>query len=271
MLITSTVMLITSKDNQYIRLVNELKKKKYREKYGMFLAEGKRLVEDLVTSSLVPHVMLYADDFEDIAFLEKVSLTADHTFAVSRSLFGKICETQNDQGVLAVFPVFCPDLKHYAPEENGLILILNGVSDPGNLGTILRSGAAAGVSAILLEEGCVDLYNPKVIRSTMGAIAKVPVFRGLSHEEIIFFLKERHIAVYLADMNEAIPYDDLSFTSPVAVVFGNEGNGISERWRQYGFPGVMIPMINGVESLNVAMAAGIIAFDHCRKLRKNLK
>ena len=121
-------MLITSKDNKYIRLVNELKKKKYREKYGMFPAEGKRLIEDLTAASLMPHILLYAEDFSDIAFLEKISLSADHTFAVSRSLFGKICETQNDQGVLAVFPVFCPELDRYVPDENALLLILNGVS-----------------------------------------------------------------------------------------------------------------------------------------------
>ena len=264
-------MLITSKDNQYIRLVNELKKKKYREKYGMFPAEGKRLIEDLAAASLMPHILLYAEDFSDIAFLEKISLMADYTFAVSRSLFGKICETQNDQGILAVFPVFCSELDRYMPEENALLLILNGVSDPGNLGTIIRSGAAAGVSAVLMEEGCVDLYNPKVIRSTMGAVARVPVFQGLSHEKIVSFLRERKVGAYLADMHQAVPYDEMPSDRPVAVVLGNEGNGISEEWRSLGLPGVMIPMTNGVESLNVAMAAGIIAFDHLRKIRKNLK
>lgn len=265
------MMLITSKDNQYIRLINELKKKKYREKYGLFLAEGKRLTEDLVLSSLTPHLLLYAEDFGDVAFLEKISLSADHVFAVSRSLFGKIAETQNDQGILAAFPVFCPEPDSYAPGEHDLMLILNGVSDPGNLGTIVRSAAAAGVSAVLMEEGCVDLYNPKVIRSTMGTIAKIPVFQGLSQEKICGFMKEWKVNVYLADMNEAVSYEDLSVDDPVAVVLGNEGNGISENWRETGFPGVMIPMMNGVESLNVAMAAGIIAFDHQRKVRKNLK
>lgn len=264
-------MSITSKDNQYIRLVNELKKKKYREKYGLFLAEGKRLVEDLAQSSLIPHLLLYAEDFEDIAFLERIAPSADHTFAVAPSLFRKICETQNDQGVLAVFPMLCPELNHYAPSESGLILILNGVSDPGNLGTIIRSSAAAGVSAILMEEGCVDLYNPKVIRSTMGAVAKIPIFQGLTHEKILSFLDKYQITAYIADMTKAISYDELPTDRLVAVVLGNEGHGISDDWRSLGLFGVMIPMDNGVESLNVAMAAGIIAFDYQRKLRKNLK
>ncbi|MBQ1251577.1 MAG: RNA methyltransferase [Firmicutes bacterium] len=264
-------MVITSKENQYIHLVNELKKKKYRDKYGMFIAEGKRLIEDLCGSDLMPHLILYAEDFTDIAFLEKVCHKADHVFAVSRKLFDKISETCNDQGMIAVFPVLCPELKHFTPEENSLIFILNGVSDPGNLGTIVRSSAAANVAAILMEEGCVDLYNPKVIRSTMGTVAKIPIFHGLEYEEIRSFLNSHEVTTYLADMHEAVCYDELPEDKKVAVVLGNEGNGISDNWRGGSYRGVMIPMENGVESLNVAMAAGIIAFDHHRKVRKNLK
>lgn len=264
-------MVITSKDNQYVRLAGELKKKKYREKYGMFLAEGKRLVEDLTSSSMFPHLILYAEDFNDIGLLERVCIHADHVFAVSRKIFNKLTETENDQGILAVFPMLCPELKHFTLKEGDLIFILDGVSDPGNLGTIIRSSAAANVAAILMEEGCVDLYNPKVIRSTMGTIAKIPVFQGLTFEAINEFLVSNKIKTYLADMHEAICYDEMPVEQCSAVVLGNEGNGISEQWRQNGFSGVMIPMENGVESLNVAMAAGIIAFDHYRNIRKNLK
>ena len=264
-------MVITSKDNQYVRLVNELKKKKYREKYGMFLAEGKRLVEDLSSSSMFPHLILYKESFDDIGFLEKVCPKADHVFALSDKLFNKLTETEHDQGILAVFPMLCPELKQFVPQENGLLFILNGVSDPGNLGTIIRSSAAANVSAILMEEGCVDLYNPKVIRSTMGTIAKIPVFQGLSHNEISGYLEKHQIKTYLADMHEAICYDEMPLNQCSAVVMGNEGNGISADWRGNGYSGIMIPMANGVESLNVAMAAGIIAFEHDRKNRKNLK
>ena len=173
--------------------------------------------------------------------------------------------------MIAVFPVLCPELKHFTPEENSLIFILNGVSDPGNLGTIVRSSAAANVAAILMEEGCVDLYNPKVIRSTMGTVAKIPIFHGLEYEEIRSFLNSHEVTTYLADMHEAVCYDELPEDKKVAVVLGNEGNGISDNWRGGSYRGVMIPMENGVESLNVAMAAGIIAFDHHRKVRKNLK
>lgn len=264
-------MVITSKENQYIRLVNELKKKKYREKHGLFLAEGKRLIEDLAFSSLAPHLILYAESFEDIGFLERVCGRADRVFAVEDRLFDKLSDTEHHQGVLAAFPMLCPELKHFLPQENSLLLVLNGISDPGNLGTIIRSAAAADVGAILMEDGCVDLYNPKVIRSTMGTVAKIPIFRGLSREEIQAYLNRHKIQGYLADMAQAISYDELPIEQYTAVILGNEGNGIDDAWRRGGYPGVMIPMARGVESLNVAMAAGIIAFDHARRVRKNLK
>lgn len=264
-------MVITSKDNQYIRLINELKKKKYREKYGLFLAEGKRLIEDLISASLLPHVILYTESFEDIGFLEKVCGYGDHVFAVEPRLFDKLTDTEHHQGILGAFPMLCPELDRFVPKENDLLLVLNGVSDPGNLGTIIRSAAAAEVGAVLMEEGCVDLYNPKVIRSTMGTVTKVPIFRGLSFDEIQSYLEKHRISGYLADMEQAISYDELPMEQCSAVIFGNEGNGIDKAWRSCGYPGVMIPMARGVESLNVAMAAGIIAFDHARRVRKNLK
>lgn len=264
-------MQITSKDNQYIRLINELKKKKFRDKYGLFLAEGKRLISDFLSASFLPHVVLYAESFQDYAFLEECCRASDKIFSVPDQLFHKLTETEHDQGILAAFPMLSPKPDSYSPEKSGLILILNDVRDPGNLGTIVRSAAAADVSAILMEEGCVDLYNPKVIRSTMGTITKIPVFAGLRHEEIMGFIKKNDINVYLADMRQSVSYEELPFDRKIAVVFGNEGEGISEVWRKESFPGVMIPMKNGVESLNVAMAAGIISFDYNRKIRNGLK
>lgn len=258
-------MVITSKDNQYIRLVRELSRKKFREQHGLFPAEGKRLIDDLLVAGLSPHIVLYNESFHDIALLEKVAASSDHCFAVADPLFHKLTETENDQGILAAFPMFCPSFKDYTPGEKGLILVLNSIQDPGNLGAIIRSAAAAGVDALLLEDGCVDLYNPKVIRSTMGSIAKIPVFCGLCHEEIVKTLSQYGVSVFLADMRQAVSYDSLPVNKTIAVVLGNEGNGISEAWRKENLPGVMIPMENGVESLNVAMAAAIIAFDHQRR------
>ncbi len=266
-------MLITSKDNRFLRLFRELGHKKYREEYGLFPAEGKRLIDDLIGAGLSPHFLLYAEDFKDIAFLEKAAAVSDRVLSVSRSAFSSVSDTQNGQGIAAAFPCLCPELASYRPGVGELILILNEIRDPGNLGTVIRSAAAAGVGAVLLEKGSVDLYNPKVIRATMGTVARVPVFTDLSFEAILSFLDENGVDVYIAGMEEPVCYHEVPVSGKTAVVFGNEGNGISARWRERSFSSLMIPMENGVESLNVAVAASVIAFDHRRRIAeiKNLK
>ncbi len=264
-------MKISSKDNRYIRLYRELGRKKFRSQYGLFPAEGKRLIEDLIDGGLKPQLLLYRESFSDIAFLEKICPHADQVFCVEDRLFDRLSDTRNDQGLLATFPCFCPDIDTFVPSENSLILILNRISDPGNLGTILRCAAAAGVEAVLIEEGSVDLYNPKVIRGTMGSVARVPVFDGLSREKICLFCEKNQIRIFLSDLENALCYDKLPVDEKIAVVFGNEGSGIDEQWHKKIRDSVMIPMENGVESLNVAMASAVICFDHQRKRRKNLK
>ncbi len=260
--------MITSKDNQYIKLIRELTKKKYRDEYGLFLAEGKRLIDDLCAAGFLPHFLLYAEDFPDIAFLERVCSGADRVFAVARPLFHQLAETKNEQGVIAAFPQLCPDFTKFTLREDGFLLVLNKIADPGNLGAIIRNSAAAGVDAVLLEAETVDLYNPKTVRATMGTVAKIPVFQGLSFEEIRDFLKKQNVKAFLADMGDAVCYHDLPTKGRVAVVFGNEGSGLDENWRGLQLPRTAIPMENGVESLNVAMAAGIIAYDHYIRSRK---
>lgn len=260
--------MITSKDNQYLKLVRELTKKKFRDEYGLFLTEGKRLIDDLVKAGFVPHLLLYSEEFSDVAFLERICSVADQAFAVEKRLFHQLAETKNEQGVIGVFPQICPDFSGYTLAKNGFLLVLNKIADPGNLGALIRNGAAAGIDAVLLEEGSVDLYNPKTIRATMGTIAKIPVFQGLTFSEIRDFLVNQQVQTYLADMGDDICYHDLPVEAKVAVVFGNEGNGIDAGWRRLQLPRVSIPMENGVESLNVAMAAGIIAYDRYIRSRK---
>lgn len=259
--------MITSKDNQYCRMVGDLQKKKFREEYGLFPAEGKRLIADLISAGLKPHLLLYTEKYKDIAFLETVSKFCDSVFSVSDRIFTKISDTVNSQGIVAVFPLICPEFSSYFPGDNDFLLILNKITDPGNLGTIVRSAAAAGVSALIMEKGCVELFNPKVIRSTMGTVARIPVFYGVGHKEVTDFLRRFNFNCYIADMNHSVSYHEIKIDCRSAVVLGNESLGIGEEWRTGEFHGTMIPMENGVESLNVAMAAGVIAFDVAR--RKN--
>ncbi|MEG1822605.1 MAG: RNA methyltransferase [Clostridiales bacterium] len=257
--------MITSKTNQYIKLYGELQKKKYRHEYGLFPAEGKRLIEDLMENGLIPHVILYSETFTDIAFLEKNCIKSDQCFMVADSIFKNLTDTQNPQGIVGAFPVMCPKFADFTPKAPSLILVLNAVQDPGNLGAIIRNSAAAGISALILEDGTVDLYNPKVIRATMGAIAKIPIFYDLDFKEIYQGLKSKKIEIFLSDMAGDYPYWEIPINMPLAVVLGNEGNGISANWHEKKLGKIYIPQANGVESLNVAMVGGIIAFDFRRR------
>lgn len=260
--------MITSKNNRLLKLYSELQKKKFRYEYGLFPAEGKRLIMDLIDCGLSPHLVLYRENFDDIGFLEKVCSLSDEGEMVREDLFHKLTDTVSEQGIVAAFPMLCPELQSYQGKEQKLYFILNQVQDPGNLGAIIRNCAAAGVEAVFLEEGCADLFNPKVVRSTMGALAKIPVFYHLSGEEIFSFCQREKIEIFLSDMVGKIPYWDLPENRRVAVVFGNEGNGIDAFWQGKNLQRTYIPQKNGVESLNVSMAGGIIAFDF---LRKSLK
>ncbi len=260
--------MIISKSNQYIKLYKEIQKKKFRQEYGLFPAEGKRLIEELCHSGLSPHLILYSSDFCDIAYLEKVCPLCDNCFSVEKDIFNKITDTKNSQGIVGAFPLLCPDLNTFACPEKDMVLVLNQLRDPGNLGTIIRTAAAAGIAAIILETGSVDPYNPKVVRSTMGAIATIPVFYDLSIEDIVTYLRSEDFSVYLSDMEGDIPYWDMSLERKLAVVLGNEGNGLSEAWLDLGYEKIYIPQSDKAESLNVAMAGGIIAFDFKRRCLK---
>lgn len=260
--------MITSKNNQFLKLYGELQKKKYRREYGLFPAEGKRLIEELTDSGLCPHLILYCDNFADIAYLEKICPRADNCFAVDKKIFAGLTDTQNSQGIVGAFPLLCPELASFQSSPGDLVLVLNAIQDPGNLGAIIRSGAAAGAAGIILEEGTVDLYNPKVVRSTMGAIATIPIFYDLTFKEIRDYLKGENFNVYLSHMEGANPYWEIPIDRRTAIVFGNEGAGLSNQWQNAGFENIFIPQTDKIESLNVAMAAGIIAFDFRRRCLK---
>ena len=259
--------MITSKENQYLKLMRDLQRKKYRTEYGLFLAEGKRLIDDLLGAGLCPHLVLYGENVQDIAFLEQVCSCSDMAFMVSEPLMKRVCDTQNSQGVIAAFPQLCSDPQDFFAKAPSLSLISSGIQDPGNLGTVIRSAAAAGVDAVFLEEETVDLYNPKVIRATMGTVSRLPVFPDMSVDSIEKILYRCEAKIFVADMAGDIPYWELPMNAPCSVVLGNEAKGPSDFW-QSRYPKVYIPQTNGVESLNVARAGAIMAFDFQRRRLK---
>lgn len=197
-------------------------------------------------------------------------------YQVPDALFAKISDTETPQGVLAVVRQKTDSLEELLsarnssdPAEAELFLLLENLQDPGNLGTILRSSEGAGVTAVILSADSVDRYNPKVIRSTMGAIFRLPVLVTEDLQETIAVLKRSKIRVYAAHLDsESLPYDRADWSGPSAVLIGNESKGLSDAVTACADEKVHIPMLGQVESLNAAVAASLIAFEAAR-VRRN--
>ena len=147
------------------------------------------------------------------------------------------------------------------------MIVLNRLQDPGNLGTILRTAEGAGVTGILLDQECVDIYNPKTIRSTMGSIFRMPFYYSQDLKKDIGRLKDKGICIYAAHLNGRQDYDEADYTKPCAFLIGNEGNGLDEEIAQQADTYIKIPMKGRVESLNAAIASSVLMFEAARQRR----
>jgi TrmH family RNA methyltransferase len=188
---------------------------------------------------------------------------------VDEKVIRKMSDTEQPQGILAVIAQPKWTWSDLEVQPDHALLVLDGIQDPGNCGTILRTALAAGVRNVCLTEGTVDLYNPKVLRSTMGAIFSLKIVSHCQPEEITAFCKEHELPMVTAD----IEGDDLyqvDLPLPVALVVGNEGNGPSPIFRKPEVRRVTLPMSHEVESLNVAMATGIILYEVVRRRREGI-
>jgi TrmH family RNA methyltransferase len=154
-------------------------------------------------------------------------------------------------------------------KSKGLFVLLEDLQDPGNLGTIFRTGEGAGVSGIIMTKNTADIFNPKVIRSTMGSIYRVPFFTVDSLEDTINLLKENNISVYAAHLDNSVNYDEANYLNPTAFLIGNEAKGLKRQTADLATAYIKIPMEGRVESLNAAVAASILMYEASRQRRIN--
>ena len=238
-------MVITSLDNAKIVEVAKLSDKKYRRLTNRYVIEGARLVADAVKyGANVVSVYVRESNCADFNF--------DNQVVVSDKVFSKMCDTVNSQGVLAVVEKSQSQLK--AP--NGNCLVLDGLQDPGNVGTLIRTAVACGFTDIYAVNS-VDLYSPKVIRSAMSAHFCLTLHELDSIEQAFSLLEG--VETVSADMGGTNVFSTC-FGKRVALILGNEGNGLSEYSRRHGTKTVALPMENGFESLNVAVAGSVIMY-----------
>lgn len=260
--------MISSSSNAKVKQVNLLKKKgKARREKGVFLVEGIKMVEEAWDYGIVEAYVSESAEAElrqsHGALLDKLDYEL-----VADKVFQEMSDTITPQGILAVVKMPSYDLSTIIQADHAHVMVLEDLRDPGNLGTILRSGEGAGVTGVILTKESVDLFNPKVIRSTMGSIFRVPFCYVEDLEDTIRKMKAEGITLYAAHLKGTDNYEAFDYTKPCAFLIGNEANGLTEHTSAEADCLVKIPMAGKVESLNAAMAASILMFEVARQRRK---
>lgn len=261
--------MITSTANPQLKNVIQLNRKgKARKEQGIFCAEGRKMFLEAPAGKIVK-VYLTEDALSDGQVKEKLTKEELDFETVSEPVFRRMSDTQSPQGILALVKTSgyrAEDLLSGPGEP--FVLILEELQDPGNLGTIFRTAEGAGVTGIFLTEGCVDVTNPKVIRSTMGSIYRIPYLYMESVHNVKAFLKERGVRIYAAHLSGKSSYEKESYRKGTAFLIGNEARGLSEEAAALADSLIRIPMEGKVESLNAAMAAGILMYEAYRQRRE---
>jgi TrmH family RNA methyltransferase len=257
--------MITSASNPKVKLARALSERRGREQQGSCLVEGVRLIEDAMRAGSTPALIFFSAAARMNArtgeLLDAGQAAHIPLWEVSAEVFATLSDTETSQGVIAVVPI--PELP--LPANPPLILILDQVRDPGNLGTILRSAAAAGAGCVLLAAGCADPWSPKALRAGMGAHFRLPLRPGINWAAIA--AQVAHRPLWLADARGEVLYDQVDWARPCALVIGGETTGISTEARALGGISVAIPMAGEIESLNAAMAATVLLFEAAQQRR----
>ncbi len=277
--------LITSPSNPRISKLRDLHTARGRKKSGLFLMEGIHLLEALLGAGIVPQEVYYQAEVLQhsvkgralFARLIDSGISQERLVEVNERVMQALGDVQTTSGVVSVLPLelFKGDrLRARRPAvKRPFLLILDDIADPGNMGTLLRTALAADVESVLLTSNCVDCYSPKVVRAAAGAHVALPIEADLSWQAIAEKVA-RHcgkaLRVLLAEAGGTLLYYEQDLTLPFALIIGNEAHGPSQEARSLATLTVSIPLANGVESLNAAMAAGIVLFEAVRQSRQNM-
>ena len=250
---------IQSKDNKTIKHIISLQQRKYRQKFGEYTVEGIRAVTDIGKKDCLRSILIRESKRSELEPLVQKGFTVSSVYVVQDPIFDKIEHSVNGQGILGIAKKCVNDL-HSLIVEDGLYVALDGVQDPGNLGTIIRTAVAAGAKGIFLLKGTVDPYNEKCVRSTMSALCNIPIFEDVTLSEFYDFIKDNTIKTYVTSLDNAKPYHTISYAKRTMVILGNEGNGVSKEIIEMCDQAITIPMYGDIESLNVSIAAALCMY-----------
>ena len=243
---------IESNKNPQIKQWKKLHTKKERDKTETFIIEGFHLVEEALKSDVIIRELIISEtvDIPSSWNVDNLSITI-----VTEKIMKEISDTDTSQGIAAI----CEQYSARAEVNFTRLLLIDAVQDPGNLGTMIRTADAAGIDAVIIGEGSVDVYNSKVIRSTQGSIFHIPIVKGNLHDTIDQ-LKQNGTKVYGTSLKNAVDYKQAAAEESFAILVGNEGNGVNPELLVKTDQNLYIPIYGKSESLNVAVAAGILLY-----------
>jgi TrmH family RNA methyltransferase len=261
--------IITSRDNNKIKYIRNLNLKKFRDKENAFVLEGIKFVYEALNEGADMKLLLVSEEVLDNNEVKRLMASMDNNkvFMCSAEVFRSATDTVNAQGVLAVINKNTA-VQNDIIDKHNFIIMCDRIQDPGNLGTIIRSADAFGPAALIMNKGCADAYNPKLVRASAGAIFRVPFIYSESDIEILNILKDRGFYLVTTVVDSEYTFENMGNRSKICLVIGNEGQGVAEHIINNSDMALTIKMTGKAESLNASVAAGISIYEIRKKLLK---
>nr|WP_294935646.1 RNA methyltransferase [uncultured Flavobacterium sp.] len=256
---------ITSAQNPYIKSLVQLQEKaKTRKQTGTFLIEGQREIMLAQKGGYELETILFVPELISETEIRQLTRQKVELIEISKEVYQKLAYRDTTEGILAVAKTKSLQLSDLKLSKNPLILVAEATEKPGNIGAILRTADAANLDAVIIANPKSDLYNPNVVRSSVGCLFTRQLATGTT-EEVIAFLKEKNIAIYCATLQDSTSYHTQDYTTPSALVVGTEATGLTEPWRNESTQNIIIPMQGEIDSMNVSVAAAILIFEAKRQ------
>ena len=259
------MQIISSKENEFIKHIKKLKDKKYRDINKEFIVEGIKLIKEAIEEKAEIKQIVICDNCQNNDIIPKelmYEIAKYECIYVTEKIFSSITDVNTPQGILAIIGRNNEETQIDYTQD--IIIALDDIQDPGNLGTILRTIDSIGLNQILVSKGTADSYNPKVVRSTMGAIFRVKIIECEDLEKTLKEVKKQKYELVITSLQTKNSIYDIEYNKKV-IVIGNEGNGVSKKIQDMADVKVKIPMIGKTESLNASVATGIVLYEYVRQ------
>ena len=256
---------ITSIQNPYIKSLVQLQEKaKARKQSGTFLIEGKREIELAIKGNYKLETILFLPELISKDQITKLINGTIELIEINKEVYQKLAYRDTTEGIIAIAKTKSLSLSDLKLPENPLILVMESIEKPGNIGAMLRTSDAANIDAVIIANPKTDLYNPNIVRSSVGCLFTNQIAMGTS-EEIIQFLKNKNITIFGATLQNSNFYHTQNYTTPTALVVGTEATGLTQTWRDNASQNIIIPMQGEIDSMNVSVASAILLFEAKRQ------